>query len=139
MAIKMRILHATKKAKLIAMAGILNDEFKLTANAVDCIPPAYSCDRERLLILIMTLKGDLDNKVRLFCRELSKERAQNTALICDGSEDAAKKLLELLKEAGTNVIDNVHFVKGGIPFLKGVSSDEKAALINWVNAVIESL
>ena len=139
MAIKMRILYATKKAKLITMAGLLNEEFQLSVNSVDRIPPAYSCDRERLLILILSIKGDLDNQTRLFCREITKERAQNTALIIDGSEADAQKVISLLKEAGTTTITNVHYVKGGLPFLKGVSAEEKDALLKWAHSVVDTL
>ena len=42
MAIKMRVLYATGKGKLINMAGLLKQEFELATNAVDKIPPAYS-------------------------------------------------------------------------------------------------
>ena len=139
MAIKMRILYATNKGKLINMANILKQEFDLAQNTVDKIPPAYSCDKERILVLVMTLKGDLDNQVRLFCQEINKTRALNTALIIDGKESDAAKLVEMLKVAGTNVIEDIHYVKGGLPFLKGVSDDEKNALITWANNVVKTV
>lgn len=139
MAIKMRILYATNKGKLINMANILKSEFDLAQNTVDKIPPAYSCDKERILVLIMTLKGDLESQVRLFCQEINKSRALNTALIIDGKEADAAKLIELLKNAGTNVIENVLYVKGGLPFLKGVSEDEKSALLKWAHEVVDSI
>ena len=139
MAIKMRILYSTGKGKLINMANILKQEFNLAQNTVDKIPPAYSCDKERLLVLIMTLKGDLESQVRLFCQEINKTRALNTALVIDGKPADAEKLVEILKTAGTNVIENIHYVKGGLPFLKGVSDEEKAALIGWTNDVIKTI
>ncbi len=139
MAIKMRVLYATGKGKLINMAGLLKQEFELATNAVDKIPPAYSCDKERLLVLVMTLKGDLEDQVRLFCKEINKNRAQNTALIVDGTPEDATKLAGILKEAGTNVIEDIHYVKGGLPFIKKVSDDEKSALMAWAHKVVDSL
>ena len=128
MAIKMRVLCTPGKKKLVSITQMIKQEFQLNINAADVIPPAYSCDKERLLVLIMTLKGDLDSQVRLFCQEINKTRAANTALIIDGKPADAEKLVEILKAAGTNVVDNILYVKGGLPFLKGVSDEEKTKI-----------
>lgn len=42
MAIKMRVLYWTNKAKVKALANELKKEFDLALNSVDAIPPAYS-------------------------------------------------------------------------------------------------
>ena len=46
MALKMRFLYASKQAKMKALGMAIKQEFDLSANnnAVDIIPPAYSCD-----------------------------------------------------------------------------------------------
>ena len=51
------------------------------------------------------------------------------------------RLLEVLKDAGTNVIDNVKYIKiGGFPFLGGkVSDEEKNDLVTWIRSVINEL
>ena len=102
MAIKMRVLH-TGKGKLAALAPMIHQEFGLDINATDVIPPAYSCNNERLVVLMIATKGDMENKVRLFCRELTKARAQNVALVIDGTEAGAKAVKDVLAEAGTKV------------------------------------
>lgn len=139
MAIKMRVLHWTNKAKLKTLANDIKAEFELAHNAVDAIPPAYSCDKERLVVLCITIKDEPDDKLRLFCRELTKQRAQNVALIIDGTEKGAEYIKNILKEAGTNLIDDVLYFKGGLPFLSKISDDEKKAAFEWAHRVVDQL
>ena len=92
------------------------------------------------MILAISAKGDVSDSVRLFCRELTKARAQNVALMIDGDEKAANNLKEILAEAGTNVIDEVLYVKGGLPIIGGsVKPEEKAEVFAWVDRVIANL
>lgn len=140
MAIKMRILYASKKKKIQNIANAIKTQYELAFNSVDVIPPAYSCDKERIVILAISGKGDMSNSLRLFCRELTKARAQNVALMIDGDEAIANKLKETLAEAGTNVIDEVLYVKGGLPIIGGsVKPEEKTAIFEWVDRVIANL
>ena len=140
MAIKMRILYASGKKKVNQIANSIKAQYELAFNAVDVIPPAYSCDKERIVVLIVSAKGNVSDAVRLFCNELTKARAQNVALMIDGDDKAAAKLKETLTEAGTNVIDEVLYVKGGLPIIGGsVKPEEKAEIFAWVDRVIANL
>lgn len=138
MAIKMRVLYASGKKKILNIANMIKAQYTLAFNAVDVIPPAYSCDKERIVVLAISAKGNVSDQVRLFCRELSKARAQNVALIIDGDTAAADNLKSILTEAGTNVIDEVLYVKCGL-FGASVKPDEKAMICAWVDRVIENL
>lgn len=139
----MRFLYFSKKAKMKALAEAIKTEFELSQNynAIDVIPPAYSCENERLVILAISGGNDLDDMVRRFCRELDKKKAQNVALLIDGGSKLVDNTLAVLKETGTNVIDNVKVVKfGGLPFLGGkLSDDEKSDLLGWARAVVDSI
>ena len=143
MALKMRFLYYSSKGKMKAIAEAVKAEFELTqnANAIDIIPPAYSCENERLVILAISGKGDPDDVLRRFCSELNKKKAQNVALLVDGDEKLGIRLLDVLKETGTNVLDNVKYIKiGGLPFLGGkVTEAEKQELIAWVQSCIDNL
>ncbi len=143
MALKMRFLYYSGKNKIKAMAEIVKKEFELSQNhnAIDIIPPAYSCENERLVILAVSGKGEPDDILRRFCSELNKKKAQNVALLVDGDEKIAQSLLTVLRETGTNVIDNVKYIKiGGLPFLGGkVTDEEKAELVAWVQTIIDVL
>ncbi len=143
MALKMRFLYNSKKAKMKSVGAAIKTEFDLSQNhnAVDIIPPAYPCENERLVILAVSGKGELDDITRRFFRELDKKKAQNVALLIDGDEKLAQNALSTLKETGTNVIENIKTVKfGGLPFIGGKLDDaEKQDIIAWVNEVIASM
>ena len=142
MALKMRFLYYSKKAKMKELAEAIKVEFELSQNynAIDVIPPAYSCENERLVILALS-GNDLEDMVRRFCRELDKKKAQHVALLIDGNDRVKEDALAVLKETGTNVIEDVKTVKfSGIPFIGGKLSDaEKADLLAWVHSVVDSI
>ena len=143
MALKMRFLYYSGKSKMKAMADLVKAEFDLYANhnAIDQIPPAYPCANERLVVLAVSGKGEPDDVLRRFCGELDKKKAQNVALLVDGDEKIANRLLEVLKETGTNVSDNVKYIKiGSLPFFGGkVTEDEKKDLLNWVHTIVDNM
>ena len=57
-----------------------------------------------------------------------------------GGEGSAKEYIDAAKAAGTNVIDNVMYVKcGKIPFLGKVTDDEKAAAAKWAEDIIAAM
>ena len=138
MAIKMRILHASGKKKLVNIANLIKEKYELAFNSVDAIPPAYSCDKERLVILATQIKGGLPDNYRLFVRELTRARAANVAIIAAGDDASVEQTKALLAEAGTNVIDEVHRVKIGL-FNTKVTDEEKADVLAWVKKAVESL
>ncbi len=139
MAIKMRVLcYPENNKKLHNIAEIIKAEYDLSVNSVDRIPPAYSCDKERLVILAVQLKSSLPDGYRLFVRELTKARAANVAIISAGDEGSVAKTKELLKEAGTNVIEDVKTVKVGL-FNTKVTDEEKADVLAWVKTTVENL
>ena len=138
MAIKMRVLCYPEKKKLLAIGNMIKAEYELNVNSVDRIPPAYSCDKERLVILATNIKGSLPDDYRLFVRELTKARAYNVAIIAAGDDACVEKTKELIKEAGANVIEDVKKIKMGL-FDNKVSDTEKAEILEWVKNTIASL
>ncbi len=137
---KMRVLHFTGKGKIKTMAQIITDNYATEKiNCMDSIPPAYSCDKERLVVILASVSKDPANALILFCKELTKARTANVAFIIDGPAEGANVLIESVKDAGSNVIEDVLYVKGGIPFLKGVKDEEKKAVIDWMDKISASL
>ena len=143
MALKMRFLYFSKKAQMKQLAAAIKTEFGLTENnnATDIIPPAYSCENERLVILGISDKGELDDMVRRFCGELNKKKAQNVAILIDGDEKLAQSTIEVLKATGTNVIENTKIVKfGGIPLIGGkLSEAELKEYLDWAHAIVDNI
>lgn len=139
MAIKMRVLCTPGKKKLVAMTQLIKQEFDLNINAADVIPPAYSCDKERLVVLAITCKGSLKDDVRLFIGELNKNRAANVALMIDGNADGDAYVRSLLATAGTNVYPETLYINGGNIFNSKITDQEKTDILAWVKKCIESL
>lgn len=140
MAIRMRVLYATGKKKMINIANFIKRKYELDLNAVDCVPPAYSCDKERIVVLAVAGKNDVEDSLRRFCIELTKVRAANVALMVDGTEIYANNIKEILKTAGTNIIEDVLYVKCGLPFFASLKPEDEAAVVDWLdNKVINNL
>ena len=140
MAIKMRVLYATGKKKMINIANFIKRKYELSQNSVDCVPPAYSCDKERVVVLAIAGKNDVEDALRRFCIELTKDRAANVALLVDGTETYANNVKEVLKTAGTNVIDDVLYIKCGLPLFASVKPEDEALIVDWIdNKVIKNL
>ncbi len=139
MAIKMRILCTAGKKKLANIANMIKYEYDLSINSVDKIPPAYSCDKERIVILALSGKGDVPDDLRLFCGEMTKLRASNVALLVDGNAAYADNVKAILKGAGTNVIEDVLYIKAGLPFLSGIKPEEKTMILDWVKKITDNL
>lgn len=136
---KMRALVVSGKGKLKTIGEMLA---KNGTYAADVIPPAYSCDRERLVVIIATLRSSMPDSFRRFCQELSKDKAQNVALIVDGCEADAKMVADWVANAGANVIDNILYfpVKGLFAgFSKTLTAEETAKINNWYDAVVAAL
>jgi hypothetical protein len=142
MAIKMRYLHKAKNPKIVRLGEQFVNKYGLAdnKNAFDIIPPAYSCDKERLVILALTLKKDIDDVVRRFCAELDKKKAANVALVVDGTPEAAAKIVTVLKEAGTNVVENIFYVQsaGFLNLKSSVSAEEVSAFFDWTEEILNT-
>ena len=135
---KMRALYNSGKGKMKAIAELLAKNGTYTA---DVIPPAYSCERERLVVIAVTAKSSMPDSFRRFCQELSKDKAQNVALVVDGKPDDAAKILAWLHEAGTNVIDDICYFPisffGGLS--KTLSAEESTKVTTWYDGIIAKL
>ena len=144
MALKMRFLYYSGKGKAMkALADAVKKEFDLfqNNNSTDIIPPAYSCEKERLVVLAISGKGEPDDTLRRFCSQLDKSKAQNVAVLVDGDEKMATKIIEVLKTTGTNVIDDVKYIKiGGLSFLGGsITEDQIKDVLDWIHKAVDAI
>ena len=127
---KMRVMYSSKNRKVITFAEAISQANGCLAND---IPPAYPADKERLVILVLTLKDKPSDIVRRFCMELNPTRTQNVALVIDGPKDSKGEaiLRETLRNAGTNVIDDTYYLpKCGI-FSSKLTLQERQAIVDW--------
>ena len=139
MAIKMRVLYYPQKAKLVDAAEIIKAEYELSVNATDTIPPAYSCNNERIVILALSVGKDADDTLRRFLLELTKARAQNVAIIADAKDDGITNIKKYLTTAGANIVGDVFRVNTGLFAGKKLNDEEKAGLIEWAKGITSSI
>ena len=138
MAIKMRVLYDSKKKGMAQFANVIKTKYELPINATSGkFPPEYPCDKERIVILGLTAKGELSDDVRRFCIELNKTRAYNVALLIDGDQPTADKVAEMIANAGTNLVGVKVINLGGFLMFGGALTDElKAELVTWVDEMV---
>ncbi len=137
---KMRVMYATKKGKMITYAEAIGAACGCLVND---IPPAYPADKERLVLIGLTLSpnADPEDRGRRFCSELTPDKAAFTALFVDGEKDteAEQQVRETLAQAGTRVLDETYYVKCG-RFGKKITLQERQHIVDWArkmqNAVI---
>ena len=138
MAIKMRVLYDSKKKGMGQFAKAISDKYGLPVNATsNKFPPEYPCDKERIVVLGLSAKGELSDDVRRFCAELNKTRAYNVALLVDGDQATADKITEIIKNAGTNLVGVKVISLGGFLMFGGTLTPElETELVQWVDDMV---
>ena len=134
----MRVLYESKKKGMAQAAAAIQAKYELPVNAVDDqLPPAYPCDRERIVIIGVSAKKDVNDAIRRFCGEFKKERAANVAILVDGDQAVIDKLSEVISNAGTNLVGTKLISLGGFGPFGGALSDElKAEILAWVEELV---
>ena len=141
---KIRVLTATPKGKLKSIAEVLatlaaNDIYK-----ADIIPPAYSCDNERLIIILIT-PGSIPKKpdFERFIEGMNRQRTRNVAFIVDGTAEQMQSIFDKVKENNVNIVDNILYMVGGLPsflsMFSKLTAEEKATATEWFNDVLTKL
>ena len=138
---RMRVLTHTSKGKLLAIA---DDVTKLISadKPTDTIPPAYNCDGERLVVLVMKAKNSYSDSVKRVIANLNRGITANVAFIVDGTPETVKPLLELTKDCTANImLDKILYITGGLPFkfCKSVTPEEKESVNAWCKDILANL
>ncbi len=134
---KMRALYFTSKKKLISLAEYLSknsDDYK-----ADKIPPDYSLDKQRLLVMAVSTGDPIPDVLRRFSSGMSPDKAKNVAIITDSNEANAKALIKVLSEGGSNVIEDVLYIKTGFLSFGGANDEEKKLADEWYEKIVARL
>lgn len=128
-----RVLTQTNKGKLLAIADEVTKMIEAD-KATDVIMPAYPCDGERLIVIVATAKANMPDSFCRFMRSLKRSVTANVAFIIDGTPENAAKIIEMAKTNNSNVMDDVLYVEGGLPFkfAKKVTPEEMEKVKTWV-------
>lgn len=137
---KMRVLYSSGNKKVVSYATALGEAQDDQRSIADTIPPAYSCDRERLVVLVLSVGAKPEDKVRLFVRELTPARAMNVAFVFESKDKTVtpgmQQVIDTVKEAGAHAIeDNIYFVAGGGLFSSKLSVEERREIVEWCDGI----
>ena len=137
---RMRVLTRTNKGKLLAIADRVTKLIEAD-KATDTIPSAYPCDGERLVVIVATAQKSMPEAFSRFVNSLKRSLAANIAFIIDGTPENAAKIVEMAKNNDSNVIDNVLYIEGGLPFkfTRKVTDEEYAKVDAWVKEIRASM
>ncbi len=137
---RMRVLTQTSKGKLLAIADEVTKLIQAD-KATDIIMPAYPCDGERLIVIVASAKASMPDSFCRFMRSLKKSVTANIAFIIDGTPENAAKIVEMAKTNNSNVIEDILYINGGLPFkfLRKVSAEEMATVKAWVEKTLGAL
>ena len=131
---RMRVLTQTNKGKLLTIADKITQLIEAD-KATDVIMPAYPCDGERLIVIVVTAKANMPDSFCRFMRSLKKTVTANVAFIIDGTPENAAPIIEMAKSQNSNVMeDKILYLEGGLPFkfLRKVSAEEMTKVREWV-------
>ena len=131
---RMRVLTQTNKGKLLTIADKITKLIEAD-KATDVIMPAYPCDGERLIVIVVSAKATMPDSFCRFMRSLKKTVTANVAFIIDGTPENAAPIIEMAKSQNSNVMeDKILYFDGGLPFkfMKKVSPEEMAIVEAWV-------
>ena len=138
---RMRVLTHTNKGKLLALADDVSKHISADKPA-DTIPPAYNCDGERLVVLVIRAKASYSDAVKRVICNLNRGITANVAFIVDGTPETVKPLIELTKDCNANIMsDKILYITGGLPFkfIKSVTPEEKAKVEAWCKDILANL
>ncbi|MGI6201927.1 MAG: hypothetical protein ACOYID_00815 [Eubacteriales bacterium] len=135
---KVRVLYFSSKGKMAALAEALAAKYQVKS---DVIPPAYPCENERIVFILMSIGKKTPDNLRRFAMELNKSRADNVAFLIDGTRSDATDVINAVAEAGANVCDEKLYLNLGFSpsFLKIASDDLKKQVFDWADRIIASL
>lgn len=132
-----RVLTQTSKGKLLAVAAQVSKWIEADKD-VDGIMPAYPCDGERLIVIVVSAKATMPESFQRFMRSIKRSVSANVAFIVDGTPENAAKIVEMAKTDNSNVMeDKILYLAGGLPlpFFKKVTPEESAKVKAWVEEI----
>ena len=72
-----------------------------------------------------------------FVRSLKRSVTANIAFLIDGTPENAAKIVEMAKTNDSHVIENILYIKGGLPFkfAKKVTDAEMQNVRQWIEKI----
>ncbi len=108
----------------------------------DQIPPAYQCNKEKLVIIVYEQYGKMPKKFTEFIESMTTEKAYNVALIeiSKTGHEGLDTLKTIFKNNGVNVVDTCSIVaKKGLFSKPSVSDEEIQRAVDFSHKIAADL
>lgn len=138
---KMQVLYSSKNGKgnAEALATLISRSFKCKC---DQIPPAYPCEKEKLVVIVFDHYGRLDKKLIDFAKDLTTDRAANVALVSMSSTGSVGigELDSIFKANKVNIAGACELtVKKGLFSAGKLTDADTAKAIEFSTGIVKSL
>lgn len=133
---KMKVLHYPEKGKIATFTNMIANVYEQTA---DKIPPAYDCNRDRLLIMGISSGKMMDDALSRFLRGLDKQKVSNIAMFTDAPDCIIEEIKAMFADTGINFLNVKKVKKAPLPFLTGVKPEEFEDLKLWAKNIMNHL
>ena len=124
-------------------ARLIGDELsKLFKCKCDQIPPAYQCNKEKLVILTYEKYGKMPKKFTEFIESLTTEKVYNVALIelSNKGNEAFDELKTIFDKNGVKVVDTLGLVvKKGLFGSPKLSDDQLKQAVDFSHKIAASM
>lgn len=124
-------------------ARLIGDELSnLFKCKCDQIPPAYQCNKEKLVIITYEKYGKLPKKFTEFIESLTTDKVINVALIevSNTGNDGMDEVKGMLKKNGVNVVETMGIVaKKGLFSKAKVSAEDIKKAVDFSHRIAASL
>jgi hypothetical protein len=131
---KSRVLYYSNKKSMKKLAAVLAQKL---GTKEDVIPPAYPCDKEKLLVLGFSASKSMPDEFMRFCDGLNPSRALNVALFVNGKVENAQWIADRIAKAGANVCPAIHVCN--FKLFSGVKKEDEDAISQWADDILQSL
>ena len=142
MKFKMRALFYPEAGNAEKIALAIAKDQEIDRDRIDRIPPAYPCEKERLLFIGVELKGSsVPKPVIAVCKDLKPDRAKNVAFYAIGGGSFAKmdELRQIVQQKGVNVAGSIFECPASGLFKKTIADADVQKAVAWAAEIVESL
>ena len=138
---KMRVMYSSSKKRMFTYADALARSQNISADKI----LRLSHVTESVCCSCAYPWAKIDDRVRRFATELTKERTFNVAFVFDSKTNeltqSMKDVIEYVKNAGANVIEDYYFVNGGslLTLTGRITIDQRKNIVNWLEGIMASI
>ena len=134
---KAKSFHCSKSGVVQPLAATIGTNLQCVC---DKMPPAYPCDKEKVVFVGIEMDGALPKPVEQFCKDLNTSRTQAVAFYIvnsKGTTNGLEATIKKLKEKGIFVVDDILAITVKSSFFKKgqVTESDLSKTLEWATKI----